>query len=196
MKRLLLTLVLIAATGACALAQTAPPPPNMPPPPGTPTTNLILDAMLATARAASVNPTAAQSAQVNANAAVQRYNMGDIQGARAAAIQALIEANRLPQTNIPVLVSTIPQTSYLKTNPFPIAGGSVALIDADAFVAQARGAVAACAQLRSPNTGAATQHLNNAIGDEKAGKYQDVRTEAKAAVDLCAPAQAQLNRQP
>jgi hypothetical protein len=192
MNRLLLTAVLTLALSGTALAQTVPP--NTPPVPGTPTANLILDAMLATARAASINPNAAQSAQVNANAAVQRYNMGDINGARSAAIQALIEANRLPQTQIPILQSTIPQTSYLKTQPFLIPGGSVAAIDANAFVAQARGAVAACSQLASPNTGAATQHLNNAVGDEKAGRYQDVRVEARAAVDLCAAAQQQINQ--
>ncbi len=193
MKRLLLSLVLTAATSASAFAQTVPPGP--PPAPGTPTANLVLDAMLAAARAASINPAQAQSASLNANAAIQRYNMGDVNGARAAAIQALIEANRLPHTNIPVLVSTIPQTSALQTQPFPLAGGTIAALDANAFIAQARGAVAACTQQRSPNTTAATQHLNNALGAEKTGQYQNVRTEAKAAVDLCAAAQSQLNQQ-
>ena len=193
MKSLLLTLAFACATTGGALAQTVPL--NMPPVPGTPTANLILDAMLATARAASVNPTAVQSAQLNTNAAIQRYNMGDINGARAAAIQALIDANRLPQTQIPVLQSTIPTTSYLQRGPFPLPGGSIAAIDASAFVAQARGAVAACAQQHSPNTAAATQQFNAAVRDESAGKYQAVRTEAQAAVNLCAGAQAQLNRQ-
>ena len=192
-KHLLLSLALAAALTGSALAQTVPPGP--PPAPGTPTANLVLDAMLAAARAASLNPTAAKSASLNANAAIQRYNMGDANGARAAAIQALIEANRLPQTNIPVIVSTIPQTSALQTQPFPLAGGSIAALDANAFIAQARGAVAACTQQHSPNTTAATQHLNAATADEKAGKFQDVRTEAKAAVDLCAAAQSQLNQQ-
>ena len=146
-------------------------------------------------RAASVNPGASQSASLNTSVAIQRYNAGDINGARSAAIQALIEANRLPQTPIPVLRSTIPQTSALQTQPFLIPGGSVAAIDANAFVAQARGAVAACAQRNSPNTAAATQHLNAAIGDEKAGRYQTVNTEARAAVDLCAAAQQQINQQ-
>ena len=100
MKRLLLALVLAAATSGTAFAQTVPPPG---PPPGRPTANLILDAMLATARAASVNPGAAQSASLNTSVAIQRYNMGDVNGARSAAIQALIEANRMPQTSIPVL---------------------------------------------------------------------------------------------
>jgi len=192
MTRLLLSLALAAAMSGPALAQTVPI--GTPPPPGRPTANLVLDAMMATARAAAANPSAAASAQFNTSVAIQRYNMHDYNGARSAAIQALIDANRLPQTEIPVLRSTIPQTSYLQTQPFPIAGGSVAALDANAFIAQARGAVAACAQQRSPNTGAATQHLNNAIGDEKAGRYQDVRTEAKAAVDLCAAAQAEINR--
>jgi hypothetical protein len=192
MKHLLLALVLVAATTTSAFAQVVPA--GTPPAPGTPTTNLILDAMLATARAASVNPNAAQSASLNSNAAIQRYNMGDINGARSAAIQALIEANRLPYTSNPVLQSTIPQTSYLQTRPFPIAGGSVAALDANAFVAQARGAVAACTALNSANTTAATQQLAAAERDAKAGKYQDVRTEARSAVDLCAAAQQQLNR--
>ena len=194
MKRLLLALVLAGATTAGAFAQTVPA--GTPPAPGTPTANLVLDAMLAAARAASVNPNAAQSASLNSNAAIQRYNMGDINGARAAAIQALIEANRVPYTSNPVLQSTIPQTSYLQTRPFPIAGGSVAAVDANAFVAQARGAVAACTTVNSANTAAATQQLTAAERDAKAGRYQDVRTEARAAVDLCAAAQAQLNRRP
>jgi hypothetical protein len=194
MRRLLITLGLALATGAGAWAQTVPS--GTPPAPGTPTANLVLDAMLASARAASVNPTAAASASLNSSAAIQRYNMGDMNGARSAAIQALIEANRLPQTSIPILRSTIPQTSALQTRPFPIAGGSVAAIDANAFVAQARGAVAACAQRNSPNAAAATQHLNAAIGAEKAGRYQNVNVEARAAVDLCAAAQQQINQQP
>ena len=194
MKRLVIALVLTLATGAGASAQTVPP--GTPPAPGTPTANLVLDAMLASARAASVNPSAAASASLNSSAAIQRYNMGDMNGARAAAIQALIEANRLPQTSIPVLRSTIPQTSALQTQPFLIPGGSVAAIDANAFVAQARGADAACAQRNSPNAATATQHLNAAIGAEKAGRYQNVGVEARAAVDLCAAAQQQINQQP
>jgi hypothetical protein len=192
-KHLLLTLALTAATSTAAFAQAVPI--GTPPAPGRPTANLVLDAMLAAARAASINPTASQTATLQANAAIQRYNMGDVNGARSAAIQALIEANRMPQTNIPVLVSTIPQTSALQTQPFPLAGGSIAALDANAFIAQARGAVAACTQQHSANTTAATQHLNAALGDEKSGKYQNVRTEAKAAVDLCAAAQSQLNQQ-
>jgi hypothetical protein len=192
MRRLLLTLVLAVATNAAAFAQSTVPI-GTPPAPGTPTTNLILDAMLATARAASINPSAAQAASLHTSAALQRYNMGDINGARSAAIQALIEANRLPPTSIGVLQSTIPQTSALRAAPFLIPGGSVAAVDAEAFVAQARGAVAACRAHSSPNSTAAAQRLAAAERDAQAGRYQNVRVEARDAVDLCAAAQQQIN---
>ena len=51
MKRLLTALFFVGATTAAAFAQTVPL--GTPPNPGKPTANLILDAMLATARAAS-----------------------------------------------------------------------------------------------------------------------------------------------
>jgi hypothetical protein len=192
MRRLLLALVLAVATNAAAFAQSTVPI-GTPPAPGTPTTNLILDAMLATARAASINPSAAQAASLHTSAALQRYNMGDINGARSAAIQALIEANRLPPTSIGVLQSTIPQTSALRVAPFLIPGGSVAAVDAQAFIAQARGAVAACRAHSSPNSTAAAQQLAAAERDAQAGRYQNVRVEARDAVDLCAAAQQQIN---
>lgn len=196
MNRPLLVLALVLATTGAALAQ-ATTPIGKPPPPGRPTANLVLDAMLATARAAATNPAAAQAASLNASAAIERYNMGDLNGARAAAIQALIQANSVQAgTSIPVLRSTIPQTSALQTQPFPLAGGSVGAIDAQAFVAQARGAVAACASRNSANTAAATQHLNAAVKAEQAGHYLDVTTEARAAVDLCAAAQRTINALP
>ncbi|HZX67645.1 MAG TPA: hypothetical protein VFE70_02120 [Candidatus Elarobacter sp.] len=196
MNRLLLAVALALATTTAAFAQ-ATTPIGKPPPPGRPTANLVLDAMMATARAAATNPAAAQAASLNTSAAIERYNMGDLNGARAAAIQALIEANRAqPGTTIPILQSTIPQTSALQTQPFPLAGGSVGAIDAHAFVAQARGAVAACASRNSANTAAATQHLTSAQRDEQAGHYLDVITEARAAVDLCAAAQRAINAVP
>jgi hypothetical protein len=194
-KRLLVALLLAGATSAAAFAQSTVPI-GTPPAPGTPTANLILDAMLATARAASINPSASQAASLHTSAALQRYNMGDFNGARSAAIQALIEANRVPPTSIAVLRSTIPQTSALRVAPFPIAGASVAALDAEAFVAQARGAVAACRSRNSPNSAAAVQRLAAAERDVQAGRYQTVRIEARDAVDLCAAAQQQINARP
>lgn len=183
----------ILASAGTAGAQVVPAgtPPN---PSANATASLIFDAMLATARAAATNPSSAQPASVNTDAAIARYNAGDINGARSAAIQALIDANRAQQSPIPVLRSTIPQTSALQTRPFPLAGGSVAAIDADAFVAQARGAVAACQTTHSANAGAAASNLAAAERDARAGRYQNVRTEARTAVDLCAQATLQTQR--
>ena len=195
MKRLVLAVLLTLAATGSALAQ-ATVPIGTPPAAGRPVANLVLGAMMATARAAAINPAAAQAASLNTSAAIQSYNMGDLAGARAAAIQAMIEASRTPPTADPILRSTIPQTSYLQTQPFPIAGGSVAAIDAHAFVAQARGAVAACASRNSANTTAATQQLAAAQRDEQAGRYLQVVTDARAAVDLCAAAQRSINDQP
>jgi len=195
MKRLVLSLVLTLAVSGTALAQSTVPI-GKPPAPGRPTANLVLDAMMATARAAAINPSAAAAASLNTSAAIERYNQGDLAGARSAAIQAMIEAGRTPATANPILRSTIPQASYLQTQPFPIAGGSVAAIDAHAFVAQARGAVAACASRNSANTAAATQQLAAAQRDEQAGRYLNVVTDARTAVDLCAAAQRSINEQP
>ena len=195
MKRLALAVLLTLATSSAALAQ-ATVPVGTPPTAGRPTANLVLDAMMATARAAATNPSAAQAASLNTSAAIQLYNQGNLAGARAAAIQALIEASRTPPTANPILRSTIPQTSYLQTQPFPLAGGSIAAVDAQAFVAQARGAVAACASRNSANTTAATQQLAAAQRDEQAGRYLNAATEARTAVDLCAAAQRAINAGP
>ncbi len=186
-------LTLAATAGASAQSSV---PIGTPPVAGRPTANLVLDAMMATARAAAANSPAAQAASLNTSAAIQLYRQGNLAGARSAAIQALIEAGQTPPTSIPVLRSTIPQSSYLQTQPFPIAGGSLAAIDAQAFVAQARGAVAACASRNSANTGAAQQQLSAAQRDERAGRYLNVAAEARAAVDLCAAAQRAINGAP
>jgi len=59
---------------------------------------------------------------------------------------------------------------------------------ASAVGAQARGAVAACSAAKSPNTAAATTNLAAAQNDAAAGRYMNVRVEARAAVNLCASA--------
>jgi len=194
MKRTLLALAFAFLTASPAAAQTLPI--GTPPAPGRPTSDLVLQAMLATARAAAANAANAQAASLSTSAAIQHYRMGDVAGARSAAIQALIQANAPPPAPIRVLQSTIPQASYLQTQPFPIPGGSVGAVDANAFVAQARGAVAACASRNSANTPAASAQLAAAQRDLKAAQYQKVTAEARAAVNLCAGAQAQINAQP
>jgi hypothetical protein len=194
MKTIILALALTLATSTSALAQVPPlpgTPLNMAPQPGSSqTANLLFEAMMAVAHSAATNPAASQAANMAYQHALQSYNTGDVTGANSQAISALIQANAAQPTQIPVLKSTIPQTSAVQTAPFPIAGGSVAQVDADAFVAQARGAVAACTAAKSPNTAAAATNLAAAQNDAAAGRYMNVRVEARAAVNLCAQAQA------
>ncbi len=182
MKALALALTLILATSTSALAQVPPPPGtplNMPPQPGSSqTANLLFDAMMATAHAAATNPAAAQAASMAYQHALQSYNTGDLTGANEQAISALNAANAAQPTQIPVLRSTIPQTSAVQTAPFPLAAGSAAQ----------RGAVAACTAAKSPNTAAAATNLAAAQNDAAGGRYMNVRVEARAAVNLCASA--------
>jgi hypothetical protein len=190
MKALILALTLILATSTSALAQVAPPPGtplNMAPQPGSSqTANLLFEAMMAVAHSAATNPAASQAASMAYQQALQSFNTGNVTGANEQAISALNAANASQPTQIPVLRSTIPQTSMVQTSPFPIAAGTAAQVDADAFVAQARGAVAACTAAKSPNTAAAATNLAAAQNDAAAGRYMNVRVEARTAVNLCA----------
>jgi hypothetical protein len=189
MKAIILAIILTLATSTSALAQTVPPgtPLNMAPQPGSSqTANLLFEAMMAVAHSAATNPAASQAASMSYQQALQSFNTGNVQGANQQAISALNQANAAQPTQIPVLKSTIPQTSMVQTSPFPIAAGTAAQVDADAFVAQARGAVQACTAAKSPNTGAAASNLAAAQSDAAAGRYMNVRVEARAAVNLCA----------
>lgn len=187
---LALALALAAALGADASAQVAGPLPNPPQPGANQTSSLIFDAMMAVARANTTNPQAAQSAALSYTQAVNNYNTGDFNRARTAAIQALINANQPQQTTAIAVIPPFTPTTAYQTNPFPLAGASVARVDADAFVAQARGAVQACVAAHAPTAALAQQRLAAAEHEDKAGRYQDVRLDAKAAVDLCAAARA------
>jgi hypothetical protein len=180
-----LLLALAATAGASAQAVVTGPLPN-PPQPTNQTATLIFNAMMAVARAAQTNPQNAQAAALSYQQAVQRYRMGDVQGARAAALQAMFSATRFEPQPLAVL-TPLPAASYGANvaRPFPIAG-SVGQIDADAFVAQARGAVANCVAAHAPNTAQAQEQLAAGERAAKAANFIAARAAAKAAVDLCA----------
>jgi hypothetical protein len=190
--------VLIAATVGSPLipngasAQLLTRPPYQTPQPGAnPTANVVLDAMMAVARAAATNPQAAAAASLSYQQAVQSYNLGDFSRARTEAISALIAANRPSMAPIPVLGSTVGQSRVgpigaVQTNAFPLSGATIAQTDADFFVAQARGAVASCRSASSPQTTAAAASLTAAERDDRAGRYTDAKREARDAVERCA----------
>jgi hypothetical protein len=98
----------------------------------------------------------------------------------------MFSATRFEPQPLAVL-TPLPAASYGANvaRPFPIAG-SVGQIDADAFVAQARGAVANCVAAHAPNTAQAQEQLAAAERSAKAANFTAARAAAKAAVDLCA----------
>ncbi|HYZ17840.1 MAG TPA: hypothetical protein VE591_15625 [Candidatus Acidoferrum sp.] len=188
MKRLLLTLALVASTATAASAQVTGP---LSPPPaqrGT-TSRLLFDAALATARAAASNPTAAQQARVNYQAAIEQFNERNFAAARGSAMQAINAAGAAPvaspiQPMKPYTAPYVPQSVVVP--------GTIASINADAFVAAARSSVNACMAAKSPNAKLAQQRLASAERDNAAGQYGSVVAEAQSVVDLCAPAQSSM----
>jgi|GEM_PF-1734542 len=188
----LLALTLALAAAGEGSAQTVPvgTPPN---PNANQTSQLIWSAMTAAARAASTNPAAAQAANTATSAAIERYRMHDIAGARSAAIQALIEANQPTPSTLRPLQPVAAPPSYVQTAPPPLNLAGVAEVDADGFIAQARGSLEACRQQHSPNTNAATAQLVAASRDYQAHRFTNAQAEAKKTIDLCAPSLRAIN---
>lgn len=193
MRRALLAVALAAGTAAGASAQVVGPVPNAPPPGINQTATLLFNAQLAVSRAAAQtaqDALAAQNAQAASLAyqqAIQRYRAGDVAGARTAAIQALLYADRstLPQ---PIPTLQPPAPGYAPPAGLLLLGGNVGQIDAAAFVAQARGAVAACVAAHDPRAATAAAKLGAAERAQRAGNWNAARAAAHDAVDLCASA--------
>jgi len=179
---------------AIAAAQAAPAPLKPPNPNANQTSQLVYGAAMAAARAAVTNPAAAQTATLDANAAIERLRMHDLNGARSAAVQALIEANQPPAASLRPLRPIAPQRAYVQTVAPPLLG-TVPSIDAQGFVAQARASVDACRDQHAKTTAAASAELGAASRDERAGKFANAQAEAKRAIALCAPSLRTLNLQ-
>ncbi len=143
--------------------------------------------MSAAARAAATNPTAAQTANLEANAAIERYRMHDFAGARSAALQALIDANQPAAPALRPLQPIAPRSAYapahspyVQTGAPPLNLAGIAEVDADGFIAQARGSLQACRQEHSPNTGAATAQLVSAARDYQAQRFTNAQARSEA----------------
>jgi hypothetical protein len=197
MSRTALALALILACAGTAAAQVTGPLPA-PPPQTNQTAILLFNTMMAVSRAASQNAQNAQAAAINYQQAIQRYRVGDYAGARAAAVQAMMNADRVAPQPMATL-QPLPPTIYAQkpTTIFePGLIGNVAQIDAQAFVGQARGAVAACVNAHDPNANAAEAQLAAAQRAEQTGNYNAARAAARNAVNLCAAAQRAANAAP
>jgi hypothetical protein len=184
MRRLLLSLLLGAATTAVATAQ-VPTGVRVPTPPGATnsTASLLFNAMMSVARAAATNPQAATTAALNYSVALQRYGAGDLNGAQSSAIRAMIEANTPQTTTIPTIAPLVPG-EHPRIDTYP--ADSLAEIDADAFVARARGVVAACTTQHLPAARRAAVLLADAQTDDAAGRWFNAKVDAASAIDLCA----------
>src|ERR1700722_1261795 len=130
--------VLAAALTLVNVASAAPLP--TPPPPAGPTSTTIFDAMLAVARAASSNPTAAQSAAFSYQAAIQQYNIGDFDRARQSAIAAMGAAMPAPLPAPSIVPPAIPQQTYYQM-PLLVAADQA---DAEGYLALARRSMMGC----------------------------------------------------
>jgi hypothetical protein len=182
-------LTVALTSSQAAFAQVTGPVPNAPTPGTNQTATLLFNAQLAVSQAATQNAQNAQAAAIAYQQAIQRYQVGDLTGARTAALQALITAHQV----VPQPVATIAPLNAAAVAPAGPLIGNVPQIDAEAFVAAARGAVAACVNAHDPNLKAAEVQLAAAERAERSGKYNDARSAARNAVNLCANAQRELN---
>ncbi len=190
---------LLAACGTPAMAQvrsvTAPVPIVLPRPPAAVngTATALLDAMLAIGRAQQNNPQAAQTAAFQYVQAVQQYRIGNIAGANASALQALSIAGAAAVPRVAPAAPATPNAgeaaAQLPGTAGGLYGGDAPAIDADSFLALARGLLGDCAARHDRRLAGAQRHLAQAQQDYTARDWQATRRDAKAAIDACAAAQ-------
>jgi len=173
--------VLAAALTLMNIAAAAPLP--TPPPPGGPTSTMIFDAMLAVARAASSNPSAAQTAAFSYQAAVQQYNAGDFDRARMSAIAAIGQAMPAPLPAPSIVPPAIPEPAYYQMPLLRAADQA----DAESYLALARRAMLLCGAAGS-NPPAVMQQYAAASAALNAKNYGTSRADSQAVIDYCAAA--------
>jgi hypothetical protein len=156
-------------------------------------TGALYSAMLAIGRAQQINPNAAQTASFQYFHAVQQYESGNIAGARRSALEALSTAGQAQVEPIaPAALpapALVPAPAQLPGLAGGLYGADAPAIDADAFLALARGVIDDCAARHDRRLAAARQQLAAAERDFAARDWQATRGTAKAAIDACAKAQ-------
>jgi hypothetical protein len=192
----LASVLALGLTPALAQAQRTSVPVSLPPPPAVTnqTSSMLFDANLAISRAQQANPQAAQSASFQYVKAVQQYRSGDTLSARATAVQALSAAS---QAAIPAAASAAavppallaPAPAQVPGTQGGLYGADAPAIDADSFLALARGIIADCAARHDRNLAAAQRYYAQAAREFAARAWQGTRIDAKTAIDLCAQPQ-------
>jgi hypothetical protein len=162
------------------------------PPPLTSVGSSLYAARLAIARAQGVNPQAAQTASFQYVKAVQQYRSGNLAGADITARQALSTAAQaqVPMSApaavpAPALVPAPPQQPGLAGGLY---GADAAAIDADSFLALARGTLDDCTARHDRRLAGAQADYARAEQDFARRNWQATRADAKAAIDACAHA--------
>jgi hypothetical protein len=184
----------LAALALVALrpAAAAPVPVVLPhaPPPFTSVGSNLYAARLAIARAQQLNPQAAQTASFQYVKAVQQYRSGNLAGADITARQALSTAAQAQapvsspaSVPTPALAAAPPQQPGLAGGLY---GADAAAIDADSFLALARGTLDACAARHDRRLAGAQADYARAEQDFALRNWQATRADAKAAIDACA----------
>lgn len=191
----LATVPALAAAPALAQVQRAPVPVTLPHPP--PITNAaggaLFDAMLAISRAQQTNPQAAQTASFQYVKAIQQYRSGNLGAARTSALEALSTASQpQPGSVAPApspAAARVPAPAQIPGTRGGLYGADAPAIDADSFLALARGTIDQCAVRHDTSLPAAQRHYAQAARAFAARNWETTRIEAKAAIDGCAKAQ-------
>jgi hypothetical protein len=147
------------------------------------TTNQIFDAMIAISRAAAVNPQAAQRASFAYAAAIQQYNAGDVDRARASAAQAIAQSNG-PTPSAPV------------TNPMlaPVSGPYMPPVvddiqaEMEERLALARRSLSSCGPTDGNAFATARSRYDTAVADMLHRKADALNADVQSIVDTCAAA--------
>jgi hypothetical protein len=188
---LALSIALLGGSASAQVHPLVPAPLPQPPPRVTPTSQLLVNTNRAILRAQTVNPNLAQSAAFGYVRALQQYRAGDTAGANASAIEALSLASRAqlapvaapgvrPFTPDEVLPETILERS----------GPNAPQLDANQFLAVARGALMACRDRHDNVDLALAQNAyDQAQQAYRTGNYETTRFEAQAAIGACGVSQ-------
>jgi hypothetical protein len=155
------------------------------------TSSTLFAAQLAIARAQAIDPHAAQTAAFAYTTAVQQFRSGNFAAARISALQALSTASqaqvRLSQPAPPPLPAIAPATAPQKPGlGGGLYGADAPAIDADSFLALARGTLDSCAARHDHRLAAAQAEFARAEQDFAQRNWQATRVDAKAAIDACA----------
>ena len=152
-----------------------------PPPLGIPVASTLRDAMLAVERAQATNPTAAQNAALNYNAAVEQYNAHQYERARASALMAISQSAAPPMIAAPVSRAPIAAPAFPGPRYYIVPDEVPAtLANAKKYVALAHRALSNCATSQ-----VATEDYQRALSALNAKQFRAAMAASRNLVDDC-----------